>query len=111
MFGASNITLRLRNNNTISHEIGHALNQTPKPGMQPKGLPVHPHQYTKHGGIGSHCNTVEKGGKHQKGTLKKDVYQSGICVMFHAGDSKCINKFCDVCIPYVKATDVNEFGR
>ena len=55
--------------NTIVHEIGHALNQTPAPGAQPAGLADHPNQYTGHGGTGSHCNTVADGtGKHVAGT-------------------------------------------
>ncbi|MCX7727331.1 MAG: hypothetical protein N2053_10850, partial [Chitinispirillaceae bacterium] len=97
-------------NNTITHEIGHALNQVPEPNKQPPGLLPHPHQYTGHGGIGSHCNSVKKGDKHISGTLVNNEYLTGICVMFHAEDKTCIDRFCDICIPYVKATEVTKCG-
>jgi hypothetical protein len=96
-------------NNTISHEIGHAVNQTPLPGKQAPSLPNHPRQYTGHGGIGSHCNTA-KGQIAGKLNIEKE-YSSGICVMFHAGDDSCINEFCNICASYVKATDISGFHQ
>lgn len=100
--------------NTVSHEIMHALNQTPEPTKQPDGLPDHPHQYTGHGGSGSHCNTVDDGsGNHVKGTEKtvggEKVFTTGICAMFHAGDETCIDRFCDICEPYLRAQKMTEF--
>ena len=100
--------------NTVGHEIMHGLNQTVEAGKQPDGLPNHPHQYTGHGGSGSHCNTVlGAGGKHSKGTEAtvdgEKVFTTGICAMFHSKDSTCINRFCDVCEPYLRAEDFTTF--
>jgi hypothetical protein len=100
-------------NNTISHEIGHAINQVPVPGKQASSLPNHPRQYTGHGGIGSHCNTIKKfSGEQVAGKLNNsNEYSSGVCVMFHAGDDSCINEFCKACVPYINATDISGFHK
>ncbi|MBD3422445.1 MAG: OmpA family protein [Chitinivibrionales bacterium] len=100
-------------NNTLTHEVGHSFNQVPKPGSVPSGLANHANQYTGCGGRGSHCNTVyDKNGKEKAGNLNKDgEYSTGVCVMFHAGDSSCINTFCSVCKPFVKANDFSSFDK
>ena len=110
-------------NNTVTHEIGHALNQTPDPGKQSPGLPKHPRQYRDHGGIGPHCHTDKNAkGEFVDGKVvevpdpddpKKKVkeFLTGVCVMFHQGDTRCIDEFCPTCEPYVKATDVSAFGK
>ncbi|KMQ49685.1 hypothetical protein CHISP_3403 [Chitinispirillum alkaliphilum] len=98
-------------NNTIAHEIGHAFNQVPLPSRVPPGLEAHPRQYTEHGGIGSHCNTVIEEGKQVAGSVANGIYRTGICVMFHAGDSSCINRFCDICETYLKAANCSDFRR
>lgn len=99
--------------NTLTHEIAHTFNQVPESGKLPPGLTAHPRQYTGHGGTGSHCNTVLDGaGKQAAGSLNpSNEYGTGVCVMFHAGDSSCIDEFCDTCVPYVKATDMSGFGK
>ena len=100
-------------NNTLTHEVGHSFNQVPVSGRVPAGLTDHANQYTGCGGTGSHCNTVkDKNNEGKAGVLNKDgEYSTGVCVMFHAGDSSCINKFCSVCNPYVKSADFSDFNR
>jgi hypothetical protein len=109
--------------NTITHEMGHAYNQTPGAGDQSPGLAGHPHHYIEHGGTGPHCSTILKDGKEAKGvevdgpdpenpgkTMK--FYDTGICVMFHSGPQPgCLNRYCETCLPYVKATDFSDFGK
>nr|MDQ3003660.1 peptidoglycan-binding protein [Fibrobacterota bacterium] len=108
--------------NTLTHEMGHTFNQTPDPKGQSPGLPDHPHQYRKHGGTGPHCSTILKAGKEEKGVEKEiknpdgagkiKIYETGVCVMFHSGpEPGCLNRYCDTCLPYVKATDFSEFGK
>ncbi|HEX2958146.1 MAG TPA: peptidoglycan-binding protein [Chitinispirillaceae bacterium] len=100
-------------NNTLTHEAAHSFNQVPEPGAIPPGLGNHHNQYTDCGGIGSHCNTIsDKNNEGKAGKLNKDgEYSTGVCVMFHAGDPHCINKFCSVCEPYVKAADFSGFRK
>lgn len=83
----------------------------------------HPHQYRKHGGQGPHCSTILKGGKDAIGVevevedednpgTKIKIYETGVCVMFHSGpEPGCLNRYCDTCLPYVKATDFSDFGK
>ncbi|MDB5103473.1 MAG: hypothetical protein JWP91_1162, partial [Fibrobacteres bacterium] len=109
--------------NTLTHELGHAFNQTPGSKEQSPGLPDHPHQYVGHGGTGPHCSTVLKDGKDSKGVEKEaddpdnpgkkmKIYETGVCVMFHSGpEPGCLNRYCDTCLPYVKATDFTDFGK
>lgn len=100
-------------NNTLTHEIGHAFNQVPEPSNTVPGLIKHPNQYTGHGGIGSHCHTIIDGsGNESAGSLDGNgEYPTGVCVMFHAGDSSCINRFCSFCESYVKGTDFSDFQK
>jgi len=100
-------------NNTLTHEAAHSFNQVPEPGAIPPGLGNHSNQYTGCGGIGSHCNTISDKNKEGKaGNLNKDgEYSTGVCVMYHAGDASCINKFCSVCEPFVKAADFSGFRK
>lgn len=66
--------------NTIAHEIGHALRQAAK--TVPAGVPAHPHQYDKQG---SHCRC-----------------QKNKCVMYESGPiAGSLNRYCDVCHPYL----------
>jgi hypothetical protein len=107
--------------NTLTHEMGHAYNQTPGPGDQSPGLEAHPHYYVEHGGIGPHCSTILKDGKEAKGLEvdgeddegnKIKVYATGVCVMFHSGPQPgCLNRYCDICTPFIKATDFSGFGK
>ncbi len=113
-------------NNTITHEVGHSVNQTPRPGQTPGKLGDHPHYYDDvNDGQGPHCSTVAG---NKKGTLvtlvkvagtappkTKDgrdiekVYKTGVCVMFHQGDPTCIGKFCETCEPYVRMQDMSKW--
>jgi hypothetical protein len=106
--------------NTLTHEMGHAYHQTPGSGEQSPGLEAHPHHYIGHGGIGPHCSTILKDGKEAKGVevdgmengKQVKVFATGICVMFHSGPQPgCLNRYCDTCTPYVKATDFSDFGK
>lgn len=94
-------------NDTVTHEIGHSVNQTPEHGGQPKGMANHPKQYIKHGGIGPHCS--EGAGTHP--TAKDEdgnaEFTSGKCVMFHSGSNKCIHRYCDICEPYLRLQDMS----
>jgi len=112
-------------NNTITHEVGHSVNQTPRPGITPGQLGDHPHFYDDvNGGQGPHCSTVAGNTKGTLVTLVKTngkspktrdgrdiekVYKTGICVMFHQGDSTCIGKFCETCEPYVRMQDMSNW--
>lgn len=114
-------------NDTVTHEIGHGLNQTPGPKNKgdPKGLPKHPHYYWDiNGGQGPHCHTAHGGGP---GTLVaqtapfdrvrwgkkqkiKKRYLTGVCVMFHSGPQpNTLHKFCPTCKPYVLLQDMKKF--
>jgi hypothetical protein len=108
-------------NNTITHEVGHSVNQTPRPGGTPGKLGDHPHFYDDvNGGQGPHCSTASG---NKKGTLvalvtpdtTRDgraitkVYKTGICVMFHQYDPTCIGRFCDTCEPYVRMQDMSKW--
>jgi hypothetical protein len=100
--------------NTISHEIAHAFNQVPDDGNtgtsgQAPGLPKHPRYYYDQGG---HCNTILDTNKKQtSGTPVAGEYPTGICIMYQAKDSSCINRFCDVCKEYFKANDCSGFNK
>lgn len=112
-------------NNTITHEVGHSVNQTPRPGQTPGKLGDHPHFYDDvNGGQGPHCSTVAGNAKGTLVTLVKTngkfsktrdgrdiekVYKTGVCVMFHQGDPTCIGKFCETCEPYVRMQDMSKW--
>jgi len=95
-------------NNTIAHEVGHSVGQTPyapRGKRVPKGMPEHPHAYDDlYGGMGTHCNTTagEAKGKlisHNAGYSKlyrkniTKIYWKGICVMFAYGVDTCSGEF------------------
>lgn len=114
-------------NDTVTHEIGHGLNQTPGPKNKgdPKGLPPHPHYYWDiNGGQGPHCHTANGGGpgvlvnqvapfKRVRWGKKQQIkkrYLTGVCVMFDSGpQANAIHKFCDTCKPYVLLQDMRKF--
>jgi len=96
-------------NNTLTHEAAHSFNQVPLPTEIPPGMSPHQNQYTEHGGVGSHCNINSAGVTGQLNN--KGQYTTGVCVMFHQGDSSCINEFCAVCEPYVKAANLTGFKK
>lgn len=79
-------------NNTITHEIGHSFGQVPKVGAQHASLPAHPNQFM---GQGNHCN-----------------WNTNKCVMYESGPVPgCINKFCEVCHPYLLVQDMDGFNK
>lgn len=95
--------------NTVSHEIAHAFNQVPAHTKQAPGLTNHPRYYYDQGG---HCNTViDASNKQIAGTSVSGEYTTGICIMYEAKDSSCINRFCDVCKEYYKANDCSDFNK
>ena len=52
------------------------------------------------------------GYKDPTGPGRVKIYQTGVCVMFHSGpEPDCLNRYCDTCLPYVKATDFSDFGK
>lgn len=77
-------------NDTITHEIGHAFNQTPSTGEQPSTIPVHPNWFS---GAGTHCNNDNKK-----------------CVMYESGPQyTAIHKYCEICHPYLLVEDMSKF--
>lgn len=75
---------------TIAHEIGHSLNQTPRNGAQPLNAPDHPQQVDH--GQGNHCT-------------------DRACVMYESGpQSVASHRFCDVCRPYLIAEDFSKWS-
>jgi len=82
---------------TVTHEIGHAFNQTPLPGAQPDApnIPDHPTQADR--GQGNHCQVTTPAGKFK-------------CVMYDSGPMKDgIHKYCETCHPYLLAQDLTKF--
>ena len=69
----------------VSHELGHAFFQVAQ--TVPAGVPAHPHQYVS---MGSHCS---------HNTDKCLMYQSAPIV-------GSLERFCDVCHPYVLVQDM-----
>jgi len=80
-------------NDTLVHEIGHSVNQTPSDGRQPSSIPNHPAYFPSDGG---HCwnGYYDKPKRH-------------CCVMYSCSDSSCIHRFCDMCAPYLLAEDMS----
>ncbi len=78
-------------NNTIVHEIGHAFNQTSKPGKQPATIPA---RGSWNQGMGVHCTHLT-GGRH--------------CVMFEDDTLPWLNRWCDVCHPYLLVEDFSRY--
>jgi hypothetical protein len=75
--------------NTIAHELGHAFHQVAE--APPAGIPAHPNQYLSKG---SHCN---------KHTDK--------CLMYQSGPIRgSLNRYCDVCHPYVLLEDMSRLA-
>ena len=76
---------------TVTHEIGHSFNQTPKPDLQPATTPQHPFWFDN--GQGVHCNNGNKK-----------------CVMYEDGpNATAIHKYCEVCHPYLLVEDMSKF--
>jgi hypothetical protein len=95
-------------NDTITHETGHAFNQTPRPTKQPASLGNHPNQYTEadgHGGSGSHCST-DKVAEAVSAEYAGGRWLDGTCIMFHQQTKACKHEFCATCDPYVKLQDM-----
>jgi hypothetical protein len=80
-------------NDTIVHEIGHSLNQTPGNGKQPVSIPDHPHYFPHNG---SHCCY---------GYYRWP--RRPCCVMYEYPDASCIHRFCEVCTPYLLVEDMS----
>jgi hypothetical protein len=81
-------------NHVITHEIGHAFNQTPLEGQTDAiNIPKHPHQYVK---LGSHCG-----------------FNNQACVMHGLVDSNEIphylREYCPNCHPYLIVEDFSEY--
>lgn len=79
-------------NDTITHEIGHAFGQTPKPGEQTDtpNIPAHPNWFA---GQGTHCNFGNKK-----------------CVMYESGpQGTAIHLYCEKCHPYLLVKDMTKF--
>lgn len=80
-------------NDTVTHEIGHALNQTPRDGAQPGAPKVPKHPTMFDAGQGNHCRVTNNAGKFK-------------CVMYDSGpNAHGIRKFCETCHPYLLAQD------
>jgi hypothetical protein len=102
-------------NDTVTHEIGHAFNQTPRRTTQPTSLGNHPTQYYAHGGQGSHCHqgsaswspSAPAEDANLDTTAETPVPSRGKCVMFHSFSADCEHKFCDKCKPYVRLQDMS----
>lgn len=82
-------------NDTVTHEIGHAFNQTPGPNKQPDPthIPSHPNQADR--GQGNHCQESDPAGQ-------------PICAMYDSGpliNATALHRFCDICHPYLIAED------
>jgi hypothetical protein len=67
---------------TMTHEIGHGLNQVPA---------AHAHHYVGQGGVGPHCNFGA-----QPSTKVPGELADGACVMFHRQSETALD-FCDEC--------------
>lgn len=99
-------------NDTVVHEIGHALNQTPRTGTQPSplvtpvtagggGIPDHPNQADR--GQGNHCQ-VNDGVDATSGETK---YK---CVMYDSGPMQWgLHKYCATCHPYLLVENFSSF--
>jgi hypothetical protein len=93
-------------NDTLMHEVGHGLNQTPLPGRQPDGLPDHPYQHgNEHGGNGSHCSKDAK----KKGKGTSFVYKDGTCIMLFYQSEECRHRFCSECSLYLSLEEMSRF--
>jgi hypothetical protein len=116
--------------NTLSHEIGHAVQQTPSKvnitglpwphAKPPPGLPDHPNYYC---GAGCHCfhdyqsisaetgdealTNAQKITKYRDDRSKAKHFNEGSCVMYHRVSSRCSGNFCSDCEPYLRAQDMS----
>lgn len=100
-------------NDTISHEVGHAMKMAPKAGAVPPGFgtlaEAHPKAYQGRGGQGSHCasgipQTDFDGG----GDLSDSLH--AYCTMYHEDHSRPLGvsgKFCERCTPLLQARDLS----
>jgi len=72
--------------NTITHELGHALHQVAD--GPASGLPAHPHRYASQG---HHCR-----------------HGGNICVMYESGPiAASLDRYCDDCHPYLLVQDMS----
>lgn len=93
----------------VSHEIGHAVYQTPRNGVQahkPLSLPDHAKFYTDNrGGQGPHCSweaSVVADPQYPDGR-----FFNGSCIMFHQlNPTGCKQVFCPTCQPYLQLQEM-----
>jgi len=98
-------------NDTIAHEIGHSVKQTPAPPAQPKGMPDHAWWNR---GMGVHCAnpttpTVRNPVTYPAGSSAAQT--AALCLMFESGPVPTAgNRFCDFCHQYLLAQDMTSIG-
>ncbi len=95
---------------TITHELGHSVKQTPKPPAQPKGLPDH--KWWNHG-QGVHCaNPTTPATRDPASFADPDgARKKAVCIMFESGPVPTAkNKFCDFCHHYLLAQDMTSIA-
>lgn len=98
-------------NDTLTHEIGHSVKQTPEPARQPPGMPDHAWWNRD---MGVHCANPTTP------TARNPVtYPSGsnparlaaLCIMFESGPVPAAgNHFCDFCHQYLLAQDMTSIA-
>ena len=102
--------------NTVIHEIGHSLHQTPKPPAQPTGMPDHPYWNE---GMGTHCSYPEVPTNRGDPTIDQDPeYSNGApsstwaaCVMYSTGAVPLAgHRFCQVCHHYLLPEAMRTLG-
>ncbi len=104
-------------NDTLTHELGHSLNQVPTTAAQKApGLKTtaHTRAYTGNGHSGGHCangmsDSNYAGGSGKVGSSYQGDFGSKsecTCVMYGEDNSACTGKFCDICKPFVLADGI-----
>ena len=89
-------------NDTVTHEIGHSMNQTPRTGTQPDSPTIPDHPNMQDDGQGNHCRENDGAALFSGETKYK-------CVMYDAGPMKYgLHKFCPVCHPYLLVEDFHK---
>lgn len=97
-------------NDTVAHEIGHSVKQTPRPPLQPTGMPDHAWWNT---GMGTHCSnpTTPRARSPVRYNNKAVAHASALCLMFESGPvPNAGNKFCDYCHQYLLAQDMHSIA-
>lgn len=89
---------------TMSHELGHTMNQTVKKSTVPPGLKLEDHgrHYSYHGHSGPHCAD----GMSQTDYDSLDSFEDKdecTCVMYGEYNDACTGKFCARCKPFLLA--------